>query len=478
MDEKGRTERLAVDELALIVDKSHCISSDFRSGDKGISFDGHICTALNGGKTPTERYSPSVLVQIKGKKISKTNKTGKPKVPSSFSWGKSHLINALREGGAILFVVNFLPDGRKEIRYADLLPVNIQKLISRTAARQISVPLKPIPFKSATARIERICKKFLKDREVQTKIGNVETSIVSADTNSKNTMRIEAGIITNEEIERRLTYPDFYYIEGEKGDSQMKVLYERLNEVIVHSANVVFSTIDKKICFTSSELHINDDGSSRQIVFGDAFTLDEKTLQIRVKITGTLSQRITQLEFTKSIIENHGFLLGGEKIEVEFKYKTLGIVDRQLSWLKKLSDNLKKLRVRKDPNLDLWTEKDYGFADSYFEQIINGGLLPKLVETPTLGGIRIGDIKLSFALILEGNNNKAIDIMSLDKNLEKHRFSCSNHITGNTTKPRKPLTRPSNTTRTTTRLITIAAASSSTKGDTKTPSPISRRPRN
>lgn len=415
-----KTESIAVETIRMAVSESGFLDgSGIQMSDKGISFDGHIVTLFDSGKNEKEKYSGEILVQIKGRSEPKKGKSGKAK--NTFPWERAHLENALKEGGAILFVVDIMRDGRRLIHYADLLPANIGQYLANHKSKTIAVKLKPIPTNNATMKIEGICRKFLADREAQRRLDYRAMFAPMLKRDGKMVLTIK-GRLSLGEIERRLSEEDFYYPTEPRSRKITGVIVGKPDEIIAVSKDAKIGFDDETFCI-GCETHFEKD-SRKEFRFDKAFSLNLNTGKFSFKLVGTLSERIRQIEFCIRAIEGGAFYIEKMPIAINLDAEKLELIKLWRKNYSRLRKNLSQLRVKRDPDLDEWSESQLQKADAITSAIVRGEPISIAEQSPAFGNLRLGNLTLAYFFVPEGDVSRVVDILEFDDSIKKEGIRC------------------------------------------------------
>lgn len=318
--------------------------------------------------------------------------------------------------------MDLLPDGSKEIQYAALLPANVKRLLETHTGKKISIPLKSIPPKNAQTKIEAICRKFLDDRNAQKKLDYAQmlTQNVTLD---GQTVLYSSQCLSLEAIEEKLESEDFYYPIDPKTGRIESVIIGRPKEIVAGSKKAKIKDGNGKTWFRGAETHLLEK-HIRYLSFGKAFRVDLDAKKFVIKPSGRLSERINQIEFAVTIIENGRFFIDEIPFEVNFGSEKLEMLKNWRTGLSELRNNLKVLRIEKDPNLDKWTSDGLKNALLLTSCLSHGETLPRFVERVSCGNLKLGDLSLGYVFVPVSNGNRAIDVLSMDKSLGEERLSC------------------------------------------------------
>lgn len=298
-----------------------------------------------------------VNVQVKGisKKIVPNNEL-------TFPIYISDLRVYLRDGGLIYFVVCMNEDDHS-IFYTSLLPFDIVRLLKqKKVGNQISVKLKKFPIKNPPA-VTRLFRSFLDDFKKQ--FSTVSTDILSIDdieTKIDRDQEFNVSIpVINGNLKDSLSGligEDIYvYIKHKGFESQTPV--EKITLEVMEQHNIMPVSIDGRQFYNSYK--IIESEKSKGILFGKSIFFDSKGGQYSFSLKGSIKERIIDLEFIVSLIETGHLDMGSQRFDVKvneignnkFKFKN------HLSYLNRVQQLLEKLNIRKELDLDSFSDVDY-----------------------------------------------------------------------------------------------------------------------
>ncbi|MGE8001500.1 DUF4365 domain-containing protein [Lysinibacillus sp. NPDC093190] len=134
------------------------LTPEIPTGDKGISFDGHIDVMQNTSEKRSA-FLGKVPVQVKG-----TNVKHFSGLKRSFSLELDHYRNFYKTSGAILFVVEIDNLANTKIFYKQLLPVKLKSLINQYGHQQKrQITLRAL----SETTIRNVCSGFLTESRKQ-----------------------------------------------------------------------------------------------------------------------------------------------------------------------------------------------------------------------------------------------------------------------------------------------------------------------
>lgn len=354
--------------------------------DKEPSFDGYIYIYENNSKKNLKR----VPVQIKGKKV----KTAFP-AGIKHSISITDLNNYMRNGGVMFFVVyiNEKQGLSRQIYYSSLPPFKIKLLLRNKNNRStINVSLRKIPI--LKEEVIELFLNFYSDSKMQTSYAEREIPTVKDLARSGNLESLMFSYTSMQGNNSVISYPkkfngkELCIYANTKGSvapipvdyiPEIKNMQLSCTENMPVSVNdtVYYSTCRKIITEDKIEFKI---GSSVSLVFpnGIISAAERKSINfnINVGLKGTLKERIQSLEFLISMLNSKSFNMGNVRIPANFPNVELEKLNASnypelLSEYKRARSVLEKLNVKKDLNIDDFSEEDFWKLDSLIGAIEN-----------------------------------------------------------------------------------------------------------
>ena len=297
---KSKIEQKAITKVRDLIDKIEFFKHDLKDTDKNISWDGTV-EMYNGNTDIKENYDYTIDVQVKGRTTNNKKFSSKYRFPLD----KIDLENYLKKDGTILIVCIFKKDENDyRLYYSNLLPYNIRAYLKEFSSNTIKINMKEI---KDAEHFENICRNFKLDKEIQKGIKeNIfnEDNLYSKDgkiskfyTWEKDTQNFNPQSLVG-------TWKYIYTLD--KNGYTVNVSYGILSNLI-ESLNVKIYNKNKELEFDDVKLETTVDG--KKIFFGKAFTIDFVNEKFNIKISGTLNDRIKQLEFIDEAFINGGFLI-------------------------------------------------------------------------------------------------------------------------------------------------------------------------
>ena len=415
-----KTEKTALNKIENLLDELETFDYNFVADNTGISWDGYI-DLYHGNIDDKGNFDTRIDAQIKGRTTNIKKLQGKWK----FDIDKKDLENYNKIDGTLFLAVRFLKNGDFKIYYKSLLPKNINDLLKEqpNAKNEIKVTLKEV--KNALD-LERICRNFALDKETQKKL-------------SKEIFDHNALSIGNQKLGTFSTWhrgkfnpltilgeEKFIYVLDEN-ENIIDVEYAEIKEV-VQGLNL---TVRNKngIIYYSTVNHRVELLGSQKLIFGKAFSLSDKPQKFSIHLSGTLKERIKQLNFIKDITKDNGFFIEDLYITLKKKVNNIEKYNKIYDTYLKINNFCQKHNIKKDINIDIWSNKDINDLLIWIDAIDNNEKINiKEWNCSMLGSIQIKDIRFSiFAEKLENNSFRVYSIWNDDrKNHYQFRYGENN----------------------------------------------------
>lgn len=403
-----KTEKTALNKIENLLDELETFDYNFVADNTGISWDGYI-DLYHGNIDDKGNFDTRIDAQIKGR----TTNIKKLQDKWKFDIDKKDLENYNKIDGTLFLAVRFLKNGDFKIYYKSLLPKNITDLLKEqsNAKNEIKVTLKEV--KNALD-LERICRNFALDKETQKKL-------------SKEIFDHNALSIGNQKLGTFSTWhrgkfnpltilgeEKFIYVLDEN-ENIIDVEYAEIKEV-VQGLNL---TVRNKngIIYYSTVNHSVELLGSQKLIFGKAFSLSDKPQKFSIHLSGTLKERIKQLNFIKDITKDNGFFIEDHYITLKMKVNNIEKYNKIYDTYLKINNFCQKHNIKKDINIDTWSNKDINDLLIWIDAIDNNEKINiKEWDCSMLGSIQIKDIRFSiFAEKLENNSFRVYSIWNDDR---------------------------------------------------------------
>ena len=403
-----KTEKTALNKIENLLDELETFDYNFVADNTGISWDGYI-DLYHGNIDDKGNFDTRIDAQIKGRTTNIKKLQGKWK----FDIDKKDLENYNKIDGTLFLAVRFLKNGDFKIYYKSLLPKNINDLLKEqpNAKNEIKVTLKEV--KNALD-LERICRNFALDKETQKKL-------------SKEIFDHNALSIGNQKLGTFSTWhrgkfnpltilgeEKFIYVLDEN-ENIIDVEYAEIKEV-VQGLNL---TVRNKngIIYYSTVNHSVELLGSQKLIFGKAFSLSDNPQKFSIHLSGTLKERIKQLNFIKDITKDNGFFIEDLYITLKKKVNNIEKYNKIYDTYLKINNFCQKHNIKKDINIDIWSNKDINDLLIWIDAIDNNEKINiKEWNCSMLGSIQIKDIRFSiFAEKLENNSFRVYSIWNDDR---------------------------------------------------------------
>jgi len=403
-----KTEKTALNKIENLLDELETFDYNFVADNTGISWDGYI-DLYHGNIDDKGNFDTRIDAQIKGR----TTNIKKLQDKWKFDIDKKDLENYNKIDGTLFLAVRFLKNGDFKIYYKSLLPKNITDLLKEpsNAKNEIKVTLKEV--KNALD-LERICRNFALDKETQKKLSKeiFDHNALSIENQKLGTFstwhrgKFNPLTILGEE--------KFIYVLDEN-ENIIDVEYAEIKEV-VQGLNL---TVRNKngIIYYSTVNHSVELLGSQKLIFGKAFSLSDKPQKFSIHLSGTLKERIKQLNFIKDITKDNGFFIEDHYITLKMKVNNIEKYNKIYDTYLKINNFCQKHNIKKDINIDTWSNKDINDLLIWIDAIDNNEKINiEEWDCSMLGSIQIKDIRFSiFAEKLENNSFRVYSIWNDDR---------------------------------------------------------------
>ncbi|MCM1364104.1 MAG: DUF4365 domain-containing protein [Faecalibacterium sp.] len=426
-------EQLATSAIESCISKVDKLKAFVGSNEKGPSFDGYIgmFSSNNFSKTNFKRIN----IQVKGKLVKKIPE--KAKFPISIA----DLNNYRNHNGVIFFVVYLDENGETlGIYYASLLPFNINKyLICKENRKTISVSLKAFPLNN-NAKFELLLN-FYADSQKQSSFANLEPIDLESLQKSGNLESLSISYTSLNTNKEDKIVPFFIegkelYIYAKTKGNPLPIPIQHIYEVDHIEGNDTINEpifVKNKKYYDSYKITFLKDKTI--IVIGNSFTLtfdnQKKKLNYKIRIKGTLSNRINDLKFVIAVLKNDGFKFGKDDFpinanDIKNKEKHLGFLEEQLESSNEVLRLLELLNVKKDLDIDKCSDEDFRKLDILVKSFLHNEPITDFKDEPPIVAIyRISNIVLLLFFIQEENGIRLYDFF------QKHCNVIAKDKTGN-----------------------------------------------
>ena len=423
----AKVESKSISVLRNLIDEMDTVTHSFEEGNTNISWDGEIKLYKNSNIDDKCNLSSILKDQIKGRtrKIPKGNNI-------NFLISKDDLENYLLVNGTLYFVIIFNKNNDFKIYYIDLLPYNLRELLKETPNKdnKIKVKLKyiqndPLPF-------EKMLRNFAINMEHQKKISDKvfqKKNMMISINNKKSKLEFYDWKHKDYSITSLLGEEKYLY-ELDENDNIINIELATLNmikepfniEIKDKLGNLFFKKID--CIYTKDSTVIN---------IGKSFKIYQYEKNFKIKIKGTLNERINSLRFLIQVIKFKGFYINNEWIKLNGTISSFDSFNSQLALYNKILNFINNHNINKDINLDDWDYKDINNFIVWIKAIDeNIPIKIKNFTSSVIGSIKIHDICFSIfaeykddgsikvnSIWNSNTNNKYLFIMSNTENTEK-----------------------------------------------------------
>ena len=407
-----KTEKKALNKIENLLDQLDYIDYKFNSDDTGISWDGYI-DLYRGNIDQKENFDTRIDVQVKGKSTNAKKLQSKRK----FDIDKNDLENYNKIDGTLFLAVRFLKNGEFKIYYNSLLPKNIYDLLKEqpNSKNEIRVTLKEI---TDTFHLERICRNFAIDKDTQKKLAK---EIFNKDAISIEGKKLGTFSTWSRGKFNPLTIlgeEKFIYLRDEN-QNIIDVEYAEITKV-VHGIDISIKSKSGKVFYDTIKCSVDIDGTEI-ITFGKAFSLARQQKKISISLSGTLNERIKQLEFWDDLIDNNGFFIGEGLVTIKPQKEEKVRYSKLYEAYLKIYGFCEKHNINKDINIDEWDIEDINRLLIWIDAIDNNQKIKiKEWDISTVGSIQIKDIR--FSIFADKLKDNSFEVYSLWNDSRKNHY--------------------------------------------------------
>ena len=410
-----------INDLIIAIPTAH---SKLDENDKNISWDGTIDFYKNENIDNKENYDFSIPVQVKGRSKNKKKLGDKEHLDIDVS----DIRNYLKKDGTLLLLVLFKKDtGEYKNYYLDLLPYNINKLLSNVGDNTKTIKLKLKVIKDSK-HLEKICQNFNKNKEIQKKMDFSCSEENNLNINNVSTIKMSVweNDIKNFKPENLVGTYQYVYKYNEN-NIPISVDYSMIYNMSKKVGAIIQSS-DKKIKYENLEFVKSVEGE--YIKFGKSFVINTKEQKFNINIKGTLTERINAIKFTISLIENNYFFINDNKFKLNdldgIKEENLNNFNELLNKYNELKSLLLKHNVKEDIDLDKWSDSDIDEFNIWMDAIENGTLLSLKSENSIIGSKKFGTLKMSIMATITEDKKFKIESIWNNNIGNKYNFMYSN----------------------------------------------------
>ncbi|MFL2121844.1 hypothetical protein [Marinilactibacillus psychrotolerans] len=355
-----------------VINRTEYLESYIPENDKTPVWDGFIMV-YNNSKIPHAKkdIKGRVSVQVKGHKV-EDFPDGNFKFPIELSDLKAFLT----EGGAIFFVVAITQDYKKKVFHKVLLPLDIERIIQKHSDQQtVSIQFDPFPTDNGT--IISIFLNFLANRSKQTSTVDFKKLFLEDWTrdnhNQTRNYTIPMTVFNDPDktfFELITSIPQYLYITHEEFQ-HIQVPVDRMDNISIGEDRKGSIKVDNNEHYTEYKIVWHKGNFSFH--FGKGLSMnfkrvnggDEKNgyeVNVSLNIKGTLKERIRDVEFFLSYIENEEVSINTVKFPLHINYEM--DIDKINSFneiYKSLIDiqiKLNELDVSEDLDIDMLVDEE------------------------------------------------------------------------------------------------------------------------
>lgn len=351
MDNK-KIEKAAVNRVRDLIQPCDTIDDKLDEDDKNILTDGVLNLYSSSAQT-VKTLRAEIPVQVKGTTRSLSpNKHGVVKFSA-----RTEALKRYRDvfHGILLFVVgvNTMTRLGEDVFYAQLLPYDIDKIISGVHQDQIKVPIRIKPFPSEPKEITRIITAFNANREEQMK-----AKVVACDFKG-DVQQLPAGIASMEFSTQLLpgesmTTPaglENAYVYGKTIDGQLVVLGKIEDVTMVARGSE--ATIGSGDFMMKTQLLAGDHLEGKYLEFEGVNMIlrENREVSLHFEVKGPFRRRFNTIQSIREFLRTGELTVNGKtllKVETESKPDLENRLEREAEFYGKFVETLDALDIAND----------------------------------------------------------------------------------------------------------------------------------
>lgn len=364
-------EKIATSAIVSSISKTDTLSGFINDGDKEPCWDGNIYIHEN--SRHSKKNIKRIPTQVKGKAVKTKSVKDKIKYRVKYDDLKAYMM----DGGTLFFVVYIEKETGEalQIYYADLLPIRIMKILEQT---QDSYSIDFFSFPSDNKEKIEVVLNAYNDAQRQKSFAGKRLPTID-ELNRKGIMESLSFHVTHvgKEISPN-TIPQV--MEGKSITLYANIKGNPIGIPVEQHQNITQVTtcqkFDKKIFVNGIEYYnhylVLHSAFDTKLIIGNCLTMttpvvadaNESSIKttIHINVKGTLREQIKGFEFIQAVYANNGYEIENTHISIllkekHFEEKIQGYSNR-LSWLKYILDLLKSMHVKKDLEIENFSEED------------------------------------------------------------------------------------------------------------------------
>ena len=397
-----------VEEIAVlavrneIVKYSDTLVAYIDTKEKTPMWDGYIYVYKQNSKYKTNKeFEGKIGVQVKGKTVEKLS-NGNSKYSIKVDYLRAYQKD---RKGVLLFVVEIIDYANTKLFYANLLPVDLQEILSNVKENQkeVTIDIRPIKEKSSSS-LKMICLNFLKNANEQMNIPIKNINEI------QEIKEIKIPIVSEEKyFEDYLFNNDIYSYAIDK-ETNAKIALPKLQELQKFSTNKVSVVVKGRQYYNNITFVKNK--TEEYVLYGKSTKIFLNQNKITFKIKGNVYERIHDTEFIIDLVKNKALTIDNKymdlKVNVISSEEKMYIenIKKDLERLKKIKNLFEKFNILFDVDLDNLSNTDWKNLDMLI-YINDENRIEKITESK-LYNIKIAHYNIAFIAIIDENNRTNI----------------------------------------------------------------------
>lgn len=399
MANNKRIEEAAINILKTALLKSPYLESYIDSNDKTPSWDGNVIVYTNeDGKK--NNIMGRVPIQVKGTEVNPVNKDG----TITYSADVADLNNYYNDGGVIFFVIFVhIPMISGEIYYTSLLPYDLNSIMESVKSKKTyAIQLKRFPDDSVD-EMTNIFMSFLSDRPKQMSIiGKDLPSLKRLEDSGVMIESLSFGStvvgINQDSIESYIVSHDIYLYAKIKG-TDIEIPVEKVSEASITRQIDAPVKVKDKVFYKVYQIVYKKEMSYIQIGKSLSIKINEEMQEATfdIKMKGSLRNRIRDLEFIISMVENHELTINGATIKINsFENELIDELRKLFKYWDDVKRMLDVLGVKEDLDCDQLSDNDFKNIKNFVNTVLYNKEIgfPNVTENLYYGIFEISNLEI------------------------------------------------------------------------------------
>lgn len=414
-------EKIAIGELEKELAKTELLSPFLNSGDKEPCWDGNIYIYKN--KSHSKKNIRRVPVQVKAKGANLKDVKDIIKYPVSYND-----LNAFMMDGGTLFIVVYIDKSTGnplQIYYSELLPIKIKKVIEKEQ-KTYSIEFKKFP-QTSIEKTELLIN-FHENAQKQASFAGKEIPTIE----ELKSQGVLEGLgfnytwlrkpLSEEQMPKFMDGKAITIYAKTKGSTIPIPVqyYENVRNMTMTNSNMKPVLVDGEKFYDGFKVIVEADkmtaviGSCVQVVLKDGDKPNTKAITLKIKIQGTLKQRLVGMEFVAAIMRHKAFTVDDIDIPGNFtdeEIRSLNVDEYPtiIEGYKKAISVFDSMHISKDLDVDACTESDIALINELIDAIDEEKTIKGIKGSPgPIGNFKIANFNILVACLKIGDGEYKI----------------------------------------------------------------------